>query len=224
MSVSPTSSFLLTDKLALVTGSGRGMGKTIALELASRGASVVINYSRSSSAGAANDVVEHIKSTYGPAVDAVAVQADVSNPAEIEMLFHKGSAHFSRDGHKRLFDIVVSNSGVESFQHGGDITAAEIDRVFTVNTRGQLLVASQAYHWIDPVRGGRIVMQSSVSAQAKGVHNHAVYSGSKAAIQAFARCLAVGRFASIPSLKSSAYLEVSLPLFFKHSCLLPREE
>jgi tetrahydroxynaphthalene reductase len=83
---------------------------------------------------------------------------------------------------------VVSNSGVESFGHISEITPEEFDRVFAVNTRGQLLVAQQAYKYLTP--GGRLVMLSSISAQAKTIKNHALYSGSKAAVEAFVRRLA----------------------------------
>lgn len=170
----------LDGKIALVTGSGRGMGRQNALELASRGASVVINYSRASAPAAA--VVKEIEALGSRAV---AIAADVSKPAEIATLFEKAIAHFGK------LDIVVSNSGVESFGHISEITAEEFDRVFSINTRGQLLVAQQAYKHLE--KGGRLVMMSSLSAGAKGVRNHSIYSGSKGAVEAFARCLAVGK-------------------------------
>jgi tetrahydroxynaphthalene reductase len=102
---------------------------------------------------------------------------------EITSLFEQAIKHF---GH---IDIVVSNSGVESFGHISEITPEEFDRVFSVNTKGQLFVAQQAYKHL--TTGGRLVMLSSISAQAKGVKNHAIYSGSKGAVEAFVRCLAV---------------------------------
>ncbi len=131
-------------KVALVTGSGRGMGRQNALELASRGASLVINYSRSSEAAAA--VVKEIEALGSRAI---AIAADVSKPAEIPMLFEKAVKHFGK------LDIVVSNSGIETFGHISEITAEEFDRVFAVNTRGQLLVAQQAYKHLE--EGGRLV-------------------------------------------------------------------
>ena len=169
----------LDGKIALVTGSGRGMGRQNALELASRGASLVINYAKSASA--AEKVVSEIGAL---GAKAIAIKGDVSQPAEIVALFDKAIEHY---GH---LDIVVSNSGVESFGHISEITPEEFDRVFTVNTRGQLLVAQQAYKHL--TEGGKLVMLSSISASAKGVKDHAVYSGSKNAVEAFARCLAVG--------------------------------
>ncbi|KAL6713696.1 hypothetical protein ACLMJK_009161 [Lecanora helva] len=168
----------LDGKVALVTGSGRGMGRQNALELASRGASLVINYSRA--AAPAEEVVKEIEKLGSRAI---AIAADVSKPPEIAALFDKAVKHYGK------LDIVVSNSGVESFQHISEITAEEFDRVFAVNTRGQLLVAQQAYKHLG--NGGRLVMLSSMSASAHGVPRHAVYSGSKGAVEAFARCLAV---------------------------------
>ena len=134
----------LDGKVALVTGSGRGMGRQNALELASRGASVVINYSRASAPAAA--VVREVEALGS---QAIAIAADVSKPAEIATLFEKAVAHFGK------LDIVVSNSGVESFGHISEVTADEFDRVFAVNTRGQLLVAQQAYKHLG--EGGRLV-------------------------------------------------------------------
>ena len=174
------------------------MGRQNALELASRGASVVINYSRASAPAAA--VVKEIEALGSRAI---AIAADVSKPAEIATLFEKAVAHFGK------LDIVVSNSGVESFGHISEVTAEEFDRVFAVNTRGQLLVntrgqllvAQQAYKHLE--KGGRLVMLSSISASAKGVANHSIYSGSKGAVEAFARCLAVGTFIPLLPIRPS---------------------
>ena len=173
----------LDGKIALVTGSSRGMGRRNALELASRGASIIITYT--SSSAAAEAVIKEIESLGSRAI---ALKADVSKPAEIVTLFEQAVKHFGK------LDIVVSNAGVETFGHVSEVTVEEFERVFSVNTRGQLLVAKEAYRWLE--EGGRWVLLSSISAQARGVKNHAVYSGSKAAVEAFARCLAVGMLPS----------------------------
>jgi tetrahydroxynaphthalene reductase len=99
---------------------------------------------------------------------------------------------------------VISISGVESFGHISEITPKEIDRVLAVNTKGQLLVAQQAYKYLTP--GGRLVMLSSISAQAKSIKNHALYSGSKAAVEAFVvwrRIWATRRFELIVLLREA---------------------
>ena len=167
-------------KVALITGSSRGLGRQIAVELASRGASIVINYAKSASA--ADEVVEEVEKL---GQKAIAIKADVSKPAEIVQLFEKAIDHFGR------LDVVVSNSGLEHFGKIEDVTADEFDRVFAVNTRGQFLVAQQAYKHLQV--GGRLILTSSISAQAKGVRDHAVYAGSKAAVEAFARSFAKGK-------------------------------
>src|ERR1700736_5608895 len=90
----------LAGKVALITGAGRGIGKGIALELGSRGASVVVNYS-SSASKAAEVVKEIIKS----GSKAIALKADLREPEEIFKLFEDAIARFGR------LDIVISNSG-----------------------------------------------------------------------------------------------------------------
>ncbi|KUJ11245.1 ESC reductase [Mollisia scopiformis] len=168
----------LDGKVALITGSSRGMGRQHALEFASRGADIVINYSSSPAPAEAT-----VKKLTDMGRQAIAIKADMSKPAEIAELFAKAYEHFKH------IDIVVSNSGVESFGHISEIKPEEIDRVLSINTKGQLLVAQQAYKYLTP--GGRLVMLSSISAQAKGIKNHSLYSGSKGAIEAFVRCLAL---------------------------------
>jgi tetrahydroxynaphthalene reductase len=160
---------------------GRGIGREIALELGRRGASVAVNYA--SSAAHAAEVVSLLKSLPTP-IEAVAIQADVSSPAQIRRLFAEAKSTFGR------LDIVVSNSGVVSFGHLAEVTEDEFDRVFGVNVRGQFFVAQEAYRNLEA--GGRIVLMGSIAAQAKGVKRHAVYNGSKAAIEGFVRGMAVG--------------------------------
>ena len=172
----PTDAFRLDGKVAVVTGSGRGIGAAIAFALGQRGAKVVVNYAHSS--GPAADVVTAIRAAGS---EAIAVQADVSDVAQTARLMDAAVARFGR------LDIVSSNSGVVSFGHLKDVTTEEYDRVFGVNTRGQFFVAREAYKRMS--EGGRIVLTSSNTASVKGVPNHTVYSGSKGAIKSFVRCL-----------------------------------
>ncbi|KIW74255.1 hypothetical protein Z517_12195 [Fonsecaea pedrosoi CBS 271.37] len=165
----------LDGKVAIVTGSGRGIGRGIAIELGKRGSNVVVNYSRSSKH--ANDVVGEIAANGS---QAIAIQADISRPEEIAQLFEKAQAHF---GH---IDIVVSNSGREHFGSIDQITPEAFDQVFALNTRGQFFVAQNAYKFLR--EGGRLMMMSSISAHV-GMKEHALYAGSKVAVEAFGRCL-----------------------------------
>ncbi|GAM83244.1 hypothetical protein ANO11243_012300 [Dothideomycetidae sp. 11243] len=168
----------LDGKVALVTGSGRGIGAGIAKELASRGASVVVNYANSPDA--ANQVVAEIKKAGG---DAIALKADVGDVSQTIRLFDEAVAHYGQ------LDIAVSNSGVVTFGHLKDVTEEEFDRVFRINTRGQFFVAREAYKHLSV--DGRIIMMGSITGQAKGVPKHTVYSGSKGCIETFVRCMAI---------------------------------
>ncbi|KAK4166993.1 hypothetical protein QBC43DRAFT_11942 [Cladorrhinum sp. PSN259] len=168
----------LDGKVALVTGAGRGIGREMALELGRRGAKVIVNYANSEET--ANEVVQQIKKNGS---DAAAIKADVANVEEIVRLFQEAKKKFGK------LDIVCSNSGVVSFGHVKDVTPEEFDRVFTVNTRGQFFVAREAYKNLEV--GGRLILMGSITGQAKGVPRHAVYSGSKGAIETFVRCMAI---------------------------------
>ncbi|RYP41563.1 hypothetical protein DL767_000905 [Monosporascus sp. MG133] len=168
--------YRLDGKVALVTGSGRGIGAAIAVELGRCGAKVVVNYAHSRES--ADKVVAEIK---GLGSDAVAFQADVRQVPQTTKLMDSAIEHFGK------LDIVCSNSGVVSFGHLGDVTEEEFDRVFSLNTRGQFFVAREAYRHLS--EGGRIVLMSSNTAKDFSVPNHALYSGSKGAIDSFVRVL-----------------------------------
>ena len=167
----------LTGKVAVVTGSGRGIGKGIALKLGQEGASVVVNYRKSEDEAEA--VVKEIEQQGGKAA---AIQADMSQVEEISQLFDKAVDQFGK------LDILVSNAGIEHFGKLEEVTPEEFDRTFAVNTRGQFFAMREAAKRISD--GGRIVCMSSVSTT-HSVPNHAVYAGSKAANEAFARHLAL---------------------------------
>lgn len=103
--------FRLDGKVALVTGSGRGIGAAIAIELGKRGANVVVNYSNA--VDAANKVVETIKAN---GTDAIAIKADVGDIDQVVRLMDEAVAHFGQ------LDIVSSNAGLVSFGHLKDVT------------------------------------------------------------------------------------------------------
>lgn len=168
----------LAGKVALITGAGRGIGKGIALELGKRGASVVVNYG--SSAKSADEVVAELAKLGSKGI---AIQADISNPASVSELFEKALAHF---GH---LDFVISNSGMEVWCPEVDVTPELFDQVFGLNCRGQFFVAQNALKHCR--HGGRLILTSSIAASIGGIPNHALYAGSKAAIEGFTRAFAV---------------------------------
>jgi tetrahydroxynaphthalene reductase len=153
----------------------------MAMELARRGAKVAVNYA--SSTEAAEALVKEIKAL---GTDAHAFKANVGDVKQTIQLMDDVVKHFGK------LDICCSNSGVVSFGHFKDVTEEEYDRVMTINTRGQFFVAKEAYKRMEV--GGRIILMGSITGQAKGVPKHAVYSGSKGAIETFTRCMAIGKF------------------------------
>ncbi len=167
----------LDGKVALITGSGRGLGAGIALELGKRGASVVVIYAHSASA--ADKVVAEIES-FGS--KAVAIQADVSKVPQVSNLFSQALSHFGR------LDVVVSNSGTEIFRAEEDVTEEDYNHIFGLNMQAQFFVAQHVYRHV--VSSGRIILTSSVAAFMSDILNHALYAGSKAAVEGFARSFA----------------------------------
>lgn len=92
---------MLNDKTAIVTGASRGIGRSIALDLAKSGANVVVNYSGNEAK--ANEVVDEIKSM---GRKAIAVKADVSNPEDVQNMIKETLSVFS------TIDILVNNAGI----------------------------------------------------------------------------------------------------------------
>ncbi|KAK5993543.1 Hydroxynaphthalene reductase-like protein Arp2 [Cladobotryum mycophilum] len=168
------SSIRLDGKVALVTGSSRGIGRGIALHLAACGANVIINYVKS--ATAAEEVVAEIKAM---GRKSVAIQADVSIFEDIQRLFDEAERAMGK------LDIVMSNSGTECFADLEETTPELYDRVMNINTRGQFFVAQQGYMHMN--QHGRIILMSSVAAHLRGLKGHSIYSASKAAIEAMVR-------------------------------------
>ena len=174
----PTHPFpTLSGKVALVTGASRGIGAGIALELGARGASVVVNYVKGHDS--AHSICAQIRAS-GSA--ACAIQADVSKVAEITRLFDASVAHFGK------IDIVCSNSGMESFDKTEEITEERFDLVFGLNLRAQFFVGQHAYKYC--TRGGRLILMSSIAAGLIGVGDHALYNGSKSAINGITKSFA----------------------------------
>jgi 3-oxoacyl-[acyl-carrier protein] reductase len=158
----------LHGKVALVTGSARGIGKAIAERFGELGARVVINYS--SSEGPALETVAVIERQGGMAT---AVQGDVSKVADLDRLFATTVERYGR------LDIVVANAGVEVVGKPiADVTEADFDRVFGVNTKGAFFTLAHASKHI--ADKGRIIYvgSSSTSFPRPG---YGLYSGSKIA-------------------------------------------
>ena len=139
----------LDGKVALVTGSSKGLGRAILLRLAEQGANVVINYSRDE---AAAHSVREAAEAHG--VKALVHAADVSRVDGITSLYDAAVAEFGK------IDIVVANAGMEKVNVPvTDVTEEDFDLLFRVNTKGPYFVLREAARRI--ADGGRIVTISS---------------------------------------------------------------
>jgi len=167
----------LAGKVGLVTGASKGIGAQIAKQLAADGAAVIVNYA--SSKEGADRVVAEIAATGGKAV---AVQANVAKPAEVQRLFAETKKAFGR------LDILVNNAGIYEFSPLEAVTEEHFHKQFDLNVLG-LLIASREAARLFGDEGGSIVNISSVVAVAPAA-NGAVYSATKGAVDAITKALA----------------------------------
>jgi 3-oxoacyl-[acyl-carrier protein] reductase len=167
----------LAGKVAIVTGASKGIGASIAKHLAAEGAAIVVNYA-SSKAGA-NNVVAEIARDGGKAV---AVQADLSNKADIGRLFAATKEAFGR------LDILVNNAGIYEFSPLEEVTEEHFRKQFDLNVLGPIMASQAALKLFGPEGGSIINISSLVSTM--GFPNAAVYSGTKGAVDALTRSLA----------------------------------
>lgn len=156
----------LKNKVAVITGSVRGLGKAIAERYAALGADIVINYSKDKAS--AEEVLSNI-SAMGARV--IAVQADVSKVSDLERLFAEAKKAFGK------IDIVVANAGIEMVEVPvTDFTEEQFDKVFSINTKGSYFTLQQAARNVED--NGRIIYIAS-STTSFPVSGMAIYGGSK---------------------------------------------
>ena len=167
----------LAGKVAVVTGASKGIGASIAKELAAAGASVVVNY-----AAAREDAERVVASIKQKGGKAIAVQGDVAKEADVKRLFAETKNAFGP------VDVLVNNAGVYAFQPIEQVTEAEYRRHFDINVLGPLLTTREAVAHFNG-NGGSVINVSSV-ASTKAFPTSAVYSGTKGALDAITRVLA----------------------------------
>ncbi|MBW4545608.1 MAG: SDR family oxidoreductase [Symplocastrum torsivum CPER-KK1] len=166
----------LKGKVAIVTGSSRGIGRAIAEHLGKEGANVVVTY-----VGNRDKALEVVAAIKASGSDAIAIQVDMRNIAEIRSLFQKTLEHFGK------LDILVNNAaGKNIFKLTAQMTEEEYDAMFEI-TKGVYFALQQAAQHI--ADGGRIVSLST-SGTVMPIPTGGAYSGCKAAIEQFSTCLA----------------------------------
>lgn len=173
-----SSSSSLENRVALVTGGSRGIGRAIAVELAARGAAVVVNYNKS--ADAAEEVVRQIQGAGGKAA---AFQADVSDTQQAEALVKFTVETFGDLG------ILVNNAGITRDQLIMMMPEGDWDAVITTNLKSTFNCSKPAVKHMMRKRTGRIINIVSVAGQ-MGNPGQTNYSASKAGQIGFTKALA----------------------------------
>lgn len=166
----------LKDKVALITGSSRGIGAEIARMLATAGAKVVINYAGNKQA--ADKVVTDINDNGG---EAIAIKADVSNVAQVAALFDSTISHFGK------LDILVNNAGLIVYKTIQNTTDGDFDRIFAVNVKGTFNTLRQAASRLGD--GGRVINFSSSTTRLM-MPTYGVYCATKGAVEQLTRVFA----------------------------------
>ncbi len=173
-----TISINLTDKIALVTGAGRGIGRAIAITLAKAGAHVLVNDLK------AENCKETVESIQKLGREAVIVEGDVSMEAEVRGMIQKGIESFGR------IDILVNNAGVVGRKPIFDTDEKDWDQMIDVNLKGTFLCSKYvAERMKEQGVKGRIVNISSIMGEV-ALPPRPAYCASKGGIIALTRDLA----------------------------------
>lgn len=169
----------LKEKIALVTGASRGLGKAIALQLAEEGAQIIINYAKNSEK--AKEVVAAVESTGGKAL---AMQADVSCWQEVEKMVDSIYEKFGR------IDILVNNAGVNRDELLISMEKEDWDAVINTNLGGLFNCTKAVAKYMMIQKNGRIINMSSVAGE-RGGRGQSNYAASKGGVNAFTRSVAM---------------------------------
>ncbi|WP_340013744.1 SDR family oxidoreductase [Paenibacillus sp. FSL K6-1318] len=166
----------LTGKVAVVTGSSRGIGRAIAEQLAELGADVVINYA--SRPDKAEEVAEIVRQK---GVRAITVQADLARKEDVERLFSETISELGK------VDILINNAGIMKTTPLAEVTEEEFDQQFAINVKGTFFACQQALKHMEDA--GRIV-NFSTSVTGQMFPGYSVYAGTKGAVEQITRQLA----------------------------------
>lgn len=168
----------LKDKVAVVTGSSRGVGRSVALAYGKEGAKVVVNYT--SSEKAALEAVDAIK---GMGSDAIAVKADVALKADAETLIQAAIDRFGR------LDILVNNAGFTRPALMLNMTEDQWDQVVDIHMKGAFLCSQAAGRQMKEQKNGKIINVTSV-AGIVGTVGQINYSAAKGGVISMTKSIA----------------------------------
>lgn len=168
----------MENKVVLVTGSSRGIGKATIIEFASKGYNVVIDYIESEKE--ANELKEYVESNYG--IRALTVKCDVSNEEQVKKLVARTIEEFGK------IDVLVNNAGIVFDRSFEDITVEEFEKTLKVNVIGAFIASREASKYMK--KGSAIINVSSTNGTKTISPECLDYNISKIGLQSLSRDLA----------------------------------
>ena len=168
----------MNNKVVLVTGSSRGIGRATAIEFSSRGYNVVINYNNSENE--ANNLKEYIQKSYN--VEALSIKCDISSEEKVKNMISQIIEKFGR------IDVLVNNAGIVFDRSFEKITIEEFEKTLKVNVIGAFIVAREVSKYMK--KGSSIVNVSSTSGTKVISPENLDYNISKIGLQSLTRDLA----------------------------------
>lgn len=169
----------LEGKVAIVTGSSKGIGQAIAEELGQRGAKVVLTFVSDKSREKVDETVARIKA-FNFSSDATKVQADLRETVDINRVIETATKAFGN-----TIDILVNNAGVYLVKKLTDLTLEDYNNIFNLNIRGTLLMTQAVIPHL-PNFGGRIINIGSVGGR-EGFAGMSLYCSTKAGLEGLTR-------------------------------------
>ncbi|KAH6680803.1 hypothetical protein B0J14DRAFT_471708 [Halenospora varia] len=178
-------SLALHGKLALITGASRGIGAAIARNLASKGASIILNYTSDKSASQTATLAKDLESQYS--IRCAAIQADIGSPTGASLLVKQAREQLAqRPDDKFQLDIVINNAGVARNATIAEFKIADYEWMYRINVLGPLLLMQAALPYLPNDRSGRVINVSSISST-EGFVGQSIYGGTKAALESMTR-------------------------------------
>ncbi len=168
----------LHEKVAVVTGAGRGIGKVIAQTLAKNGATVV------AAARTANEIDSLAAEITDAGAKAIAIQTDITNETSVKKLFA------AIDKELGPVDILVNNAGMGVFSHLVDCSSEDFARVIAVNAGGTFLCSREAFKRMIPQKSGYIINISSILG-IRAYVNQGAYTDAKHGVMGLTKTLAI---------------------------------
>ena len=163
----------LQDKIAVVTGAGRGMGRSISLQLAEAGANVAVADINAQNVEETSIAVKELGR------ESLAIHADMGNVGDVDRMITRAKEAFGR------IDIIVNNAGVTRYLYIMDVVEEDWDRIHRVNAKGVFFgMQRAAREMIAQGEGGRIINIASIAGKGYSGTSNAAYAASKGAVLA----------------------------------------